>query len=331
MSECSTNQPENFSRLVSSLDDEAWNFSIQFTPYKKVIVALNNLDVVHAAMLEAVLALSAAKAGMENSVEFDGFGSDVYAREQSKATSSLLNFSALYASYIDVCRRVRKYSGRLNDKAYRHAIHRLIGENSGAHDFIKGLRNFILHYHLPQPGIQITSGKVRSVDLYLESSSLLFSGFDWTSDARSYLQREARLDIHNAVTVVMGDIDRLVKFHRKLSEKGMQREKFAYDVYTYERVRLKHLQNSVVDLNAAFLKRPTTTISRLISKDLVEQVLNSLLPDDEVRMVLSSLADRHKNLSFDARRSVTREIEKLLKERARFNNTGTYLQGRALK
>lgn len=328
MSECAVDEPSEFSRYVSSLSDEAWSFAIQFTPYNKVITALENLEVVRAAMFEAVLALNAAKAGMEIAVEFNSSSTDVYVREKSKATSSLLNFSALYASYIDVCRRIREYAGQVNDEAYRRAIYRLIDRNSGAHDFVKGFRNFILHYHLPQPNIQISYGVTRSVEIYLDSNSLLYSGFKWKVDARSYIQSGARLDIEKVTIIVFKDVERLIKFHKKIVEKRLYREKQAFDIYLYERRRFKHLQNSAMDLSAALLKRPTPMISRLVNKDVIEQVLNSLLPDDEAKLILSALADRHRNLSPDAQKAVAREIEKLLKERTRFNNTGAYLQGR---
>lgn len=328
MSECETSEPDGFSKYVSSLSDEAWSFAIQFTPYSKVSTALENLEVVRAAMFEAVLALNAAKAGMEVAVEFSGFSTNVYDREKSKATSNLLNFSALYASYIDVCRRIRKYAGQVNDKAYKRAIDRLVNRNSGAHGFIKGFRNFILHYHLPQPGIKISYGATRSVEIYLNSNSLLYSGFDWTVDARSYIQSGELLDIEKVTTIVFKDVEKLIKFHQKIVEKRLCRERRAFDTYLYERCRFKHLQNSAMDLSAALRKRPTPMIFRLVNKDLIEQVLNSLLPDDEAKLILSALADRHRNLSLDAQKAVTREIEKLLKERTRFNNTGAYLQGR---
>lgn len=330
MSECSTDQPDGFSRYVSTLSDDAWRFAIQFTPYSKVNTALENLEVVRAAMFESVLALNAAKAGMESAMEFKGSTPDIYAREQSKATSSLLNFSALYASYIDVCRRIRKYAGQSNDGAYRRAIGRLIGKNSGAHGFVKGFRNFILHHHLLQPGVQIKYGEVRSVKLLLNSNSLLYSGFSWTVDARSYIQSGAELDVLKVASIVSKDVERLISFHKKMVEKRMCAEKRAFDTYLYERSRFKHLQKSAVDMSAALLKRPTPMIYRLIDKDQIEQVLNSLLPDEEVKSILSALADRHRNLTTDAHKAVLREIEKLLKERSNFNNTGAYLQGREL-
>lgn len=328
MSECSTDHQDGFSRYVSFLSDDAWAFAIQFTPYCKVNTALENLGVVRSALFEAVLTLNAAKAGMESSWGFSDSRVDVYSREQSKATSSLLNFSALYASYIDVCRRVRKYAGQVNDRAYQRAIRRLMGKNLGAHGFVKGFRNFILHHHLLQPYVQISYGDARAVELLLNSNSLLYSGFEWTVDARSYIQRGADLDVLETVNVVSKDVDRLIKFHKRMVETRLRREKFAFDTYIYERSRFKHLQSSVTDMSMAFIKRPTPMISRLLSSDLLEQVLNSLLPDDDVRFVLCALADRHKNLSSDVRKIVTREIGDLLGARIRFENTGAYLQGR---
>ncbi|MBN9890160.1 hypothetical protein [Salipiger abyssi] len=311
--------------------EDTWIFALRFTPYYKIDTALNNLEVVRAAMIEAVLALNAAKAGMETAAELEGFKTDAYARERSRATSNLLNFSALYASYVDVCRRIRGYAKLKDDAPYRRALSRLIGGNSGGHEFIKGFRNFILHHHLLEPEVKITYSQTRSTKLYLDSNALLYSGFKWTTKARHFIQKDVELDVTDAVNAVIRDVKRLIMFHRKMIEARLPEEKRAYEIYTYERERLRHLQSVASDIGAAFFKRSTPIVSRLIDSKTIENVLNSLLSDEEVRLVLCALANKHKNLPPITQNSVATGVDRLLKSRIKYKNTGAYLQGRPFK
>ncbi|UOA14035.1 hypothetical protein [Sulfitobacter dubius] len=327
MSNNGIDQPEGLSQYTSKLSDEGWAFALRFSPYHKVHIALENLQRVHSAMLEACLSLNAAMAGMESAYELHGSDRSVYIRERSKATSSLLTFSALYASYIDVCYRIRDYSGLKESNAYPRAVKRILGRNSGEHSFAKGLRNFILHYHLVEPEITISWRSERTVRLLLDANSLLFAGFNWAKDARSYLQSNEKLDVMAVTSTVIRDVARLVRFHQKIAEKRLCRSKLAYDTYVHERIRFHHLQKSVINLGAAF-RRPTTVLSRVLDESVVLLALNSTMREDDVRNVLTALADRHRNLSADTKEAVAREIEELLATRPRLPNKGAFLGGR---
>ena len=327
MAENGTDQPEGLSMYTSRLSDEAWAFALRYSPYHKVHTTLENLERVHSAMLEACLSLNTALAGMESAYELHSADRVTYERERSKATSSLLTFSALYASYVDVCYRIRDYAGLKKSEAYKRAVKRIIGKNAGEHSFAKGLRNFILHYHLVEPEISISWGSERSVKLLLESNYLLFSGFTWNADAQNYIQSNEKLDVIKATNTVIRDVRRLVKFHRKLAENRLGESKFAYETYIHERNRYHHLQKSVVDISAAF-KRPTTVLSRILSDTIVRQTLDSTMAEDSVRHILSAMANRHQNLSEDTMKKVSQEIDELLRTRPRFPNTGAFLDGR---
>ena len=329
MADSRTDYPDDFSRYVSKLSDNSWSFALRFAPYYKFQVALENLEVVRTAMIEAVVSLAAAKAGMETAVEMRSFADAIYGREQSKATASLLNFSALYGSYIDVCRRITKNLHQVNQNAYRRAINRIMGERVGAHKFIKSFRDFILHYSIAQPDVIIKYAETRTAKLKLDASSLLYSGFDWNAEARAYIQSGPEIDIQDAVALVSRDVERLIKFHQKLIGARARNAKETFEIYTYERKRFKHLQESAVDVNAAIFKRRTTMVGRIVKKETIDEVLESLLSDQEVELVLLALADKHRNLSADARSVLALEIQHLLLARKKFNNVGAYLRGHA--
>lgn len=276
MAQSLTSHPEGFARYTSMLSENAWNFGINFAPFHKVHIALENLERVHAAMLEACLSLNSAMAGMESALVLRGTDKSAYHREQSKATSSLLTFSALYASYIDVCYRIRNYSKLRNKSSHSRAVQRILGKNAGKHDFVKDLRNFILHYHLVEPEVSVSWGEVRSVKLFLDANSLLYSGFKWTSKARAFLQSSEKLDVIETLSSVVSDVQRQIRFHRKIAEHRLANEKFAYDTYLHERLRYKHLHNSVVD-TGKIVKRPTTVLSRILDESLIPLTLNSTM------------------------------------------------------
>lgn len=330
MSQNSTNQPREFSKYTSNLDEEAWQFAVRFSSYHKVHIALENLERVHSAMLEACLNLNSAMAGMETAFELDGNDLSRYRRERSRATSNLLTFSALYASYIEVCYRIRDYAGLKKSAPYSNAIRRIIGKKSGEHNFTKDLRNFILHYHLIEPDIEVSQGKTRTVRLLLKSDYLLFSGFVWKSEAQKYIQASEKLDVMKAITTVTKDVGRVVKFHQKMAERFLPEEKFAYDVYVRERNRYRHLQKSAIDLGAAF-KLPSSVSSRVLDKELTNHILQSSLSDEEMRLTLLTLADRYKNLSTITKELLSREIDEILLSRPRLPNVGSFLSGREQK
>ncbi|MDF1853877.1 hypothetical protein [Pseudooceanicola sp.] len=327
MAENGVSETKGFTFYTSRLSDEAWEFALRFSPYSKVDNALNNLERVHSAMQESCIGLNTAMAGMAAAMELHDRDTSAYVREQSKATSNLLTFSALYASYIEVCYRIRDYCGLKKSQAYRRAIGRLIGEKSGEHDFAKGLRNFILHYHLAEPSVTITWGDERTAKLLLNPNSLLYGGFDWTANARLYIQKQKELDVIATTSVVLRNVSRIVRFHRKMAEKQLRTSKLAFDTYRYERSRYQHLAKSVTDMGAIF-KRPTTILSRTVDKKLIEQTLNSTLSEDDVRTVLTTLADRFRNLSDDAKAAISREVDELLKQNPRYPNGGAFLNGR---
>ena len=327
MANSDMDKPEGFAVITSMLQEDSWNYSLRFSPYHKVHTALENLERVHAAMLEASFSLNAATAGMESALELKRSDNSAYTREQSKATSSLLTFSALYASYIDVCRRIRKYTKMENSNAYQRGIRRVIGKNFGAHCFVTGLRNYILHYNLVEPNIIVSIGEKTTVQLLLDSNSLFLDGYKWTADARDYIHSDKKLDVLQTTNTVVKDVARLVRFHRKIAERRLPKEKLAYDTYLHERTRLIHLQNASFD-PSAFIKRHSTVLPRVIAPSVMEVALNSTISDNELRMLLTTLANRHQNLSLDKMAVVVGEIEQILRRRIRYPNTGSYLDGR---
>lgn len=171
--------PDGFSRYTSMLSDEGWKIAINYCSYHQVHLALDSLEDIHSAMMESLLNINAAKAGMESAMTMQWKEPRVYERENMKATLNLINFAALYASYIDVCRRIRKYLSLDSSSQLSRAIRRIIRENWIEHRFIYGLRQFILHYDLVRPQVTISISETRSVELHLDASFLLRAGFEW--------------------------------------------------------------------------------------------------------------------------------------------------------
>ncbi|WP_331831353.1 hypothetical protein [Aurantimonas sp. E1-2-R+4] len=255
MAVSATDQPEQFAQMVSAVGSEGWAFALRFSPYHKVSLALENLELVLSAMLEAGLSLNAAKAGMESAMSFAHSETRSYEREESKATINLLNFSTLYATYVDICRRLRKYAGLDRSRAYDRAIQKIIGKNAGKHDFIKDLRNFILHHHLLRPSVTITHGDTRTVTLFVHAEWLIIDGYVWKSGARGFIQSNRKIDLTATTDDISKDVARLIEFHVKMAERHLQKDKIAYELYKYERAKVDHLSKSITNIEAIFKLR----------------------------------------------------------------------------
>ncbi len=213
MSSYSTDQPEGYARLVSSLSEDGWQFALSQCEFHHICTALKNLDLIYSAMLEAQLGLSSAKAGMEVAIGFPESEAHRYDAERSKAAIHLLNFASLYASYVDTCRRIRKRLNLDKKKNYDSAIKRVIGKTAGELDFLNGLRNYILHYSIASPYVVIDLTNRRS-KLLLDSHTLLFGGFQWRAAAPSYIQSKPNIDVNEMADVVVSAVARLIKFHK---------------------------------------------------------------------------------------------------------------------
>lgn len=273
--------------------------------------------------------MSSALAGMEVAFEQTRNSDTTYRREQFKATGHLLTFSALYSSYIDVCRRIREKCNLAGVTSYNRAINRVINRPDGIHDFAKDLRNFLLHYQIFEPDIEIHYGNHRTVKLFLKSHDLLYSGYTWKRGSRNYLQKLEKVDVIEMMRIIISDVSRLVIFHDKLVDKRLTREKYAYENYLNERQRYRHLQRAVTDIPGAF-GRNTTLSSRLLEKALVEKILRSALPNEKAKLMLMDHANMHQNLPPQAIATLEGEIDSLLETRPNFPVGGSYLSGRDL-
>lgn len=321
MAECKTSQADIFAQLVSLLRDDEWRFALKFCPYHRVDVAIKNLGVIQSAMEEACIGLNSAKAGMETAITHGRRGNAAYGREQSKATAQLLNFSALYASYIDVCYRIRDYCGLKKSKAYSNAIIRLTIKNSGAHAFFKDLRNFMSHYHIQAPGIATTYSDKQFSEINLNSADMLYSGFDWKPSSRAFLQAQERVDILEGASSIVRDIRNVVEFHKNLVERKMPNENFAYRYYLAERRKFNHLEKSMTDLNS-FFGLKSTLLSRLSSEEFAIEMLSTSLPDNDLKALILSHANRYENLPKNALEQINVEIDRLILKRPRYPTEG---------
>lgn len=327
MAEYGDGNDDMFAQLSSMLHQEEWEFALRFCPYHHVIAALNNLSWTEAAMDEAYLGLNTALAGLEVSSIGGLAPRDIHERERAKATTSLLMFTALYASYIDGCRRVRALTRLDSRRSYERALHRLLRKNIGQHAFIKALRNFNLHYYVAKPYVVIRFAEARVSRLLLDCSDLLYSGYKWNEPARDFLSASPQVDVIDTAYLALKDVRRVIRFHRKLARTHMRREKNCYDSYVKQRRRHDHLQRAAVDVGAAF-KQPTTILSRILREDIVSEIIESSLAKEEMRSLIMRLSDRHSNLPDKAKVALAREVDHCLRFVTEPPDTGPYLQGR---
>lgn len=329
MSDYSMDDHDTFAKLLSRIDDEYWSFALNFCPFHKILSALENLSYVATAMDDAFLNLNTSLSGMEvagiRNITKDG----VFARQRSLATSSFLSFTSLYATYIDFCWRIRDLLDVPRD-VHGRAIGRLIKKNSGMHAFFKSYRNFQMHYKIIEPEFQGELSRTPKSKLLLDSSDLLYSGFDWPQNARKFLESRRKIDLIECSTDVLSDVRRVIKFHTNIVHSRRGKEQFAYETYLRERKRQKHLLSAITDLSGALFRRPVPLLERLLDRPLIERVLQSSLTEAEMIETLTNLADRHKVLPPDVRAALDREIRKHVSKRPIYPSAGGYVDGRSL-
>lgn len=309
-------EKDSFSDTLSDIDDERWKFILRFAPYHKVHTALENLNTVHRAMVESCLGLNAALGGMDSAVEFGEHGSISYDRERSLATSCLLNLSALYASYIDVCRRIAEYGHIANETFYRRSISRLIKGKEGQHAFLKDLRNFILHYRLVEPNykchIDMKGG--RSIVLYLDSHDLLYVGKKWSAPARAFLQKNDEVDILKCASQVTKDVDRIIQFHDKLMRIRLKEERYSYEFYLKERAKIKHVQKTSTAFNKIF-RQPDRFLEKLVDSNIINLLIKSDLSNERISEIIIDIADPYRNVPNEIIKKLSSEISHKMKRR----------------
>ncbi|WP_138514283.1 hypothetical protein [Maricaulis alexandrii] len=327
MSSYETGDDEHFAILVSELSDEQWRYAIRLCPYHKTVGFIHNLEFLYEAMERSLVDLSSARSAMAASMIFLDTTRPLYEASQLQAATYFLNFTSLYATYLDVCRRVRKVAGLSESVAYNKAVFRLIGRNKGKHAFVRDCRNYQLHYEVIKPSVQVSWGNDKNELLYIDNNEVLYSGWDWKAESRNFLQSCDKTDLLDVTEKVLRDIKRSVSFHRRISERWLRGEKNAYESYLRQRDRYKYLESSQVDIGAIF-KRKSILFQKLIDRNLLNDLYKSSLSNDEVKLLIEKIVDRHKNLPAKTKKKLSSEIDKFLANRSERPVLGAYLQGR---
>lgn len=332
MADCSTEGIDDFRRLISCVGEDAWVYALKFCPYHKISVAIDSLLLVQTSIFNAYVGMNASAAGMGASMSLAEGRDTIYVREQHQLISNLLNFVSLYNLYVDICRRVKIYAKIEKDsEPYRRAIWSIMKERKGVHEFVRELRNYMLHFNLERPGIVTKIHPVRVSSVVLHADKIFASGFSWGAAARRFLSENERLDILSIAKDVVRDIDRLVKFHVRICENRLPEERRAYATYIFERERFHHLQRALVDHSMIFSRKSTTHVSRLVDPDILGFLVNSAIPNDVVKNIIISIANRYSNLPSDMVRSISQEVDVIISKREFREEASPYFEGRPLK
>lgn len=322
---------EDFARLLSELGDDEWLYSLKYCPYYEVDLLFKNLELIKTGMEEVCIGLNTSLKIMELSISEGIISDEKYHQEKVKATLYLMNFSMLYSAYVDICRKIRKKNGMPPEKNSSDAIRRIIKKNQGPHVFAKELRNFFMHFRIISPSasvnIRFEDRYRKDSHLYIASHELLSSGYRWNLEARQFIQSSDDIDVIKTIFSVIKDVAVIIKFHQKLVSIYLKKEKSAFEYYSYERKRFKHLQNSIYDIGKA-LGRPQSLLVKLVGDEAIDQIFSSALSNEQVHLMLSNLANRHQNIPNRVKEKIEEEIKKSLINRNTRDNLTPYLEGR---
>jgi len=330
MSRYEVGEDDDFSILVSVLNDDQWQFALRFCPFDKTHALVGNLSLIEDTMAQSFLELNRCKTGMATVLRSSAVHRSDYESQKKFAVYSIINFISAHSTYIDYCQRIAGHCGVRRTKPYSNAIKRIIGKDVGAHAFVHRMRNFILHHSLVPPEVSITSSRGQQrVVMSVDSTKLLGSGFDWGAAALGYIQSSVEHDLIDTFESVTVSAGRLVKFHKKLVSTRLGSEQERYHSYLRQRERYKHLQTAVFDTGRLF-RSPTTIISRVIDESLVQLLLRSSLSNEMVVDALGRVADRHLNLPEAQLAGLREELQILVANRREPSNPVSYLNGKAI-
>lgn len=312
ISQSSSDYTQTLEEAASSLNNEAWEYALSHSTYYRIDQALKNLDLIEAAMGEAAVSLRKSMSGLD-AIFLHSLPNERTVDEYRSATISLMNFASLYSSYLDICRRVVRYSGLKGSTAYRKAITQIISKNSGEHAFVSNLRNFMLHYNLAQPRLEIKLTTTRETYLYLQSLDLLSQGFEWKTEARRFLASRVKIDINVLVQTVLSDVRRLIQFHKRVGPRWNSQEFTLYQACVSARRRWQFKQR--VSLGSA-IGGKRNQVQSLLSPTVIKMVLESQIADQEAIEILNALANRYKNLTPELVEKVRHEVSILVSRRS---------------
>lgn len=129
----------------------------------------------------------------------------------------LHNYLSSAAGMIDITRNVlNKFYEHtsLNSEIKEHIEQNIA--NDKLLEFVKQLRNYIVHYKIPAPTAELDMNNISSNDIYLDKSSLLKWG-KWSAKSKSYLSDAPdKISIHALITEYHKSVS---AFHEYLNKK----------------------------------------------------------------------------------------------------------------
>lgn len=325
------NDVDAISCLCSLLTDEEWRYALSFSRYFEAHAIIKNLEIIVEAMDGAMIEIDRSLAAMVNRLVFHSRRNEkVSGQVKNEALVGILNFLTLYSTQMDICRRLRELIGQKENPAWDRASRRILSKSRFEQSLVKDLRNYSMHFELPNPHAKITyTFPGRESNLLISTASMLQSGYKWKSNSKALLGASDELDVISVFRKAFNDAKRLIDFHARQTSKRMRHHKEIYDFYERIRSRHDHLKTAFF-ATSPLHEGSKYNLLNLVGQEIIDLVLQSGLTDDEAKSILSQLSNRFKNLPSDKIKALELEINQRIQVREPLPRGDVFWDGRKL-
>ncbi len=170
---------------------------------------------------------------MASAARISWWDSIEYNTAQQQAAGSLLSIGSLHSAFVDASRKLREKQFGKFSRADR-ALKRIYGPVKAEHDFLKDLRNCLLHYGIQKPEVKIFfSENDEKYRFYLRVRLLLDCGYDWKKSTRHFLSQQAdgEARILELTRNILRNVEKQVEFHFRCIARASHEEKLNYESY----------------------------------------------------------------------------------------------------
>lgn len=243
----------NFRETVEQMTEEEWILALRHSPYHEKHARLEGLELNLEALKNEILNLHSIAGRMASAARISWFDAVDYDTAQRQAAGTLLAIGSLHAAHIDTSRTLREKQFGEKQHIADRAVKRICKPVAAQHDFLKDLRNCVLHYSIPKPHIRlILSERDENYRFYLSAGTLLNCGYKWKNATRQFLsqQEDGEIRILELTRSILRNVEKQVEFLFRCIARASMEEKLNYESYKALRDEVARTQSK--NLTRAF-------------------------------------------------------------------------------
>jgi hypothetical protein len=223
---------DEFTQALRTVWAEEWEFAKRHMAFHGIQERLNTLDQILRGFGREVVELQSNIGAMASIRMIYGWESQKFREGEDRCVLVIRNLASLHGTFIDVARTLMGEIP-IEEAVRARAIERLTKGSEREHAFLKDLRNCMLHYAIPAPGLVIRYSDVESHHLIWEPSALLFIGYKWKRAAKEYLfsGKDNEIELPSLFFKLHENLAKQYEFFHRAAKRRQQRNYLLYQSY----------------------------------------------------------------------------------------------------